>query len=167
MRGPTPKYTKLAVCLLVTMTLLLANSKTFINVAGILSGAIKSDNCVHYDEARAVRSTKEHPVLVDEFVARYVFNYRIPAGCIYWPFSAPFPAELPTETKLLAEDVYLLGPLNVDKLNQLCLLNKPQPMWGLWQRRWSFYKHPRDVFIIRVKDLPEAQKANENSRESL
>ena len=146
---------RIAISSTVVSVLLLANFKTFVYVAGVLSGNIISSPSPNRTEALALQSTPEHPVLVDEFVSRYVFEYRIPKQFVYWPFSAPFPLELATDTVLLPGDIYLLGPLNVDRLNKLNLTHMPQPMWGLWKSRWSFYCEPRRAFIIPVKDIAD------------
>lgn len=148
---------KVALSTLVIAALLLANFKTFVNIAGRLSGNIISAPSPNRDEALALKFTPEHPVLVDEFVSRYVFDYRLPKQFIYWPFSAPYPLELATDTTLLPDDIYLLGPLNVDRLNNLNLTHIPQPMWGLWKKRWSFYQEPQRAYIIPVKSLNNVQ----------
>ncbi len=153
----TSHTARIAISSLVIAVLLFANFKTFVNIAGILSGNITSAPSSNRAEVLAMRSSPRHPVLVDEFVARYIFDYRIPEQFIYWPFSAPYPLELATDTALLPDDIYLLGPLNVDRLNKLNLTHMPQPMWGIWKKRWSFYREPQGVYIIAVKDLTNAQ----------
>lgn len=151
------RMAKVALPSLVVATLLLANFKSFVNIAGRLSGNIITAPSPNRAEALALRFTPEHPILVDEFVARYVFDYRIPKQFIYWPFSAPFPLELAIDTPLLPDDIYLLGPLNVDRLNKLNLTHIPQPMWGLLKKRWSFYREPQSVYILPVKSMTNVQ----------
>ncbi len=150
---PAAGVTKTAIPLLVLAALLLGNLRTFVNIGGILSGNINSAPSPNRAEALALKSTPDHPILLDESTARYVFDYRIPKGFIYWPFAAPFPMELATETTLLPGDTYLLGPWNVERLNQLGLIQMPQPKWGLWKERWSFYREPEKAYIIPVSSL--------------
>jgi hypothetical protein len=153
---PKSEFTRSAIPALLVAILVLANARPLVNVAGILTGNIRARPGDRRSEALAMRSTAEHPVLVDEFVARYAFDYRIPAGFLYWPFSAPFPAERAIDVAIRPEDVYLLGPLNVDTLNQKHFTNLPQPVWGMGLRRWSFYREPCQVYIIPAKDLGAA-----------
>lgn len=152
------KFSKALLTCSLLIVILFANIKMLLNIAGIVSGNIITDTGVSQEEALALRSTTEHPVLVDEFAARYVYDYRIPSGFIYWPFSVPFPVKEPVETKLYPEDVYVLGPLYVDRLVDRYLFKMPpRPMWGFWQKRWSFYRHPRAVYVIPANEIMESQ----------
>lgn len=142
---------------------LLANFKTFMHVTGIVSGEIKSTPGRRLGEARVMRVTPEHTVLVDQFTARYVFDYRIPEGFIYYPYAMTFPnsvAILPQS--LLPGDICLLGPTSVENLNHDHLLDLPVPVWSLGLKRWSFFREPREVYIIHANELRLPQKAAHN-----
>jgi hypothetical protein len=136
-----------------SLVLLLANVKSLMNVAGILSGEIQNDRGGQFAEAVKLRSTPEHPVLVDEAVARYVFDYRIPRGFIDFPFSAPFPGE-GVKDFFQRQDVYVVSSENIGYLKEYTRLDfPPLPKWSLlglarWSLNWSFDKHPCSVFVI-------------------
>ena len=110
-----------------------------------------------------MRATPEHAVLVDQFTARYVFDYRIPEGFIYYPYAMPFPnsmAILPRS--LLPGDICILSPTSVENLNHEHLVDLPVPVWNLGLKRWSFYREPREVYIIHANELRLPQKAAPN-----
>jgi hypothetical protein len=145
-----------------SLTLLLANCKSLMNVAGILSGEIQSDRGGQFAEAVKLRSTPEHCVLVDCAVARYVFDYRIPRGFIDFPFSAPFPGESVTDF-FQRQDVYVVSSENIDYLKENTRLDfPPLPNWSLlglarWSSSWSFDKHPCSAFVIPAETCKSLQ----------
>jgi hypothetical protein len=136
-----------------SLVLLLANGKSLMNAAGILSGEIQSDRGGQYAEAKRLGSTPEHPVLVDDLAARYAFDYKIPRGFIDFRFSAPFPGKGVSEF-FQRQDVYVVSYAGVDYLTGCTLLDfPPPPRWSpLALARWSFDRHPCSVFIIPAKD---------------
>jgi len=149
----------LVVSAVVVASLLVANVKFLINLAGIASGGIESRHDYGKTEAAAIVSTPGHPALLDEATARYVFDYRIPKGFIYWPFSAPFLGELPMDTPLRPGDVYILGPNSAEQLHSRQLTDVEPPKWGLKTRRWAFYRHPREAYVFRVDDILKTRGA--------
>jgi hypothetical protein len=143
-----------------TVVALFANFKTMMHITGIVSGQIKSTPGGRLSEAKAMRATPEHAILVDQFTARYVFDYRIPEGFIYYPYAMPFPnsmAVLPQS--LLPGDICILSPTSVENLNQGHLLDLPVTVWNPGLKRWSFYREPREVYIVRANELRLPQKA--------
>jgi MFS family permease len=143
---------------LVIGALSVANIKTLLNIAGIVAGTISRQPGQLRTEALSLRPLPNRPVLVDESVARYVFDYRLPPGTVYWPFAAPFPMMLPIDVAIAEDDVYLLGPNSVDILRNSGLLDTDPAKWVVLLKRWSFYRHPREVYIIPAGDCAERQK---------
>jgi hypothetical protein len=147
-----------ALTAMVVGSLLLANIKTFINLAGILSGNVDSKPAANAAEIRALPCTPEHPLLIDEPVVRYVFDYRLPPGALAWTFSAPFPLQLPLETNLLSGDTFLLGPMWADRLMDMGLANAHPELWNpVGSKKWGFYRHQREAYVIRAADCIAAQ----------
>jgi hypothetical protein len=134
---------------MVAGSLLLANFKTFVNLAGIFTGNIDSKSSANAEKIRELGTNAQYPLLIDEPVARYVFDYRLPVNALDWPFSAPFPKQLPFETNLLPGDIYLLGPLWAERLTDKELAKESPAMWSpLPLRQWAFYRHPREAYIL-------------------
>lgn len=163
-----PGRFKVALPVALSLLLLLAAGKSLMNIAGILSGEIQNDRGSQYAEAAQMRSTPEHPMLVDCAAARYVFDYRIPPGFSDFAFSAPFPG-LSVENFFQPQDVYLVSSENnISYLNKWTLLDfPPPPRWSPFGiERWSFARHPREVFIIPAETcggLRSAASAQKNS----
>jgi len=158
LKQPGSGFRRNAIIVMVAGSLLLANIKTFVNIAGILTGKVDSKPSANLAEISALRSTTEHPLLIDEPVARYVFDYRLPAGALDWTFSAPFPKQLAFETDLQRGDIFLLGPLWAQRLSDKGLAKESPEMWApLPSRQWAFFRHPRDVYLIRAADCLENQ----------
>ena len=95
--------------------LLCKHRHAFTTVWGVLGGKIKSDRGLEAGVASDARSTPEHPVLLDSWVARYIFDYKIPAGLLDIQFAAPFPKSH-IVGQMRPGDIYLVGPENVDEL---------------------------------------------------
>jgi hypothetical protein len=137
------------------LVLLLATGKGLMNVAGMLSGEIQNDRGGQYVEAMRLRSTPEHPVLVDCAVARYIYDYKIPRGFLDFGFSAPFPG-LGVADFFQRQDVYVVSPENADYLKLWTRLDfPPMPQWsplGVSRLpllgRWTLYKYSCSGFII-------------------
>jgi hypothetical protein len=132
----------------------LANLRTFVNVVGIQTGRINSDLGEQPDQALALRSTPEHPVLISGDVARYLFNYHIPPGFIDLGFSTPFPGSFVTTADLRPDDIYLIGTPGVGGLERDTYLpHYPKQLWNpVGLELLSFDRHPRRVFIITGED---------------
>ncbi|MGB8356669.1 MAG: hypothetical protein WCD79_22415 [Chthoniobacteraceae bacterium] len=147
-----------------SLVMLLANSKSLLNAAGVLSGEIQED---HVGQAAAIhlRPTTDHPVLVDKAVARYVFDYKIPGGFIDFAFSAPFPG-FGVKDFFAAQDVYLVSPSNVDYLRSETQLDFPSPpKWApLGLEKWSLEKHPYHTFVISAESCKGLRSDQETHR---
>lgn len=144
---------------LLAVALLVAVSRIIIFAAGITANRIKADPGERLAEARLLRPTPEHPLLVDGDTARYVFDYRLPPGCLDWNFSAPFPGSLPTDAPLRPGDIYLIGPASVDWLNKKTSLNLALPKWQPLGPGKSFHEFPRRAYLIRPQDCHAAPPA--------
>jgi hypothetical protein len=133
--------------------LFFANSKTMIELFGMLRGKIQTQADAQASEAGKLKPTPEHPLLVDASSARYVFGYKLPTGTRDWSFGAPFPLMLTVDTNLLAGDIYLLGPSSITTLQLRGYVDWQSPKWapgGL--HKWSYYIQPRNAYIIRAED---------------
>ena len=138
---------------LVTVVLLLANSRNFICVAGVLGGKIKLDQGDQLAAARQIKATPEHPVLVDSFTARYVFSYHLAPDFLDFYFSARFPLTLPTDVPLRPGDTYLVGPDSVNWLDEKTHFNRFVPVWKPLGNRKTFIEYPRWTYLIHPDDL--------------
>jgi hypothetical protein len=129
-----------------------ANISMLATAWGMLGGKIKSDRGPEAGVAFDARSTPEHPVLVDSWVARYIFDYKIPAGLLDIQFAAPFPKSH-IVGQMRAGDIYLVGPENVAVLKKETLLDLGVAAWipfGLPHR--FFYRYPCQVFVIPAEN---------------
>ena len=138
--------------LLLTGGLLLASSRIMIYATGMLSNAIKADKGGDPHQVQALRSTSEHPVLIDSQTARYLFDYRIPAGFLDWSFSAPFPKALATDEALRPGDVYLIGPDSMEGFNVKYHLNLTIPKWNPFGSAKNFHVYPQQYYFLRAED---------------
>lgn len=136
------------------LTLSLATFKTALHMVGIATGQIKADTGALRDQALALRPTPEHPLLIDTTVARYIYDYRIPVGCIDIGFAAPFPDEFVTTDDLRPGDLYITGPGTIRGLERDTYLTpRTFEYWNpLHFSLWSFERYPRHVVITRSED---------------
>ena len=143
---------KLALQVAVSLIFLVANRKHFVKVFGQLTGEIRLEQSKHFNEALALRPTPEHPVLLDGSVARYIFNYRIPPGCLDLEFAVPFPQSFIADAKLQENDIFLAGPQTLDLLNDSTYLAQSPTKWiPFGVAKLANYKYPREVYIIPAK----------------
>jgi len=147
-----------------SLVLLLANSKALLNVVGIWSGEIQEDQ-VGQAAAAQLRPAAGRSVLVDRAVARYVFDYKIPAGYVDFEFSAPFPG-FGVNDYFAVQDIYLVSPAAVDWLRFETQLDCPSPpVWTpLGWSRWAFERHPCRTFIIPAETCKGLRSHPENGR---
>ena len=140
----------------IAFLLLMGNSTALIGAFGQLTGKIEQKPPENLQTLRQLRSTAENPLLLDTRVARYVFDYRLPAGCINFEFAAPFPAFMATDTKLRDEDLFLLGPETV-----LAKFHSPPIDWwnvfGL--QNWRQFKNPHQVYLIPARSVLQGEAA--------
>jgi hypothetical protein len=159
-----PRDRALGLQFIIVSLVLFANSSRIIEVFGIMSGKIDTRPPANRAEVLAVQSTKEHPVLVDPHVSRYVFDYKIPPGFIDFDFAAPFPGFAATTTKLREGDVFLLGPSAVQIFDKATHSHHPVGTWNvLGFKNWTFYRNPRQAYIIpaiKLSDLGNEKKEN-------
>jgi hypothetical protein len=138
----------------VALVLLIANSPTLIGAFGQLTGKIDQKPPENLEAIRQLRSTPEQPLLVDGSVARYAFDYRLPAGCIDFEFAAPFPAFLATETKLRDGDLFLLGPEWAQEINGKGNCYFTVDWWNVFGvEYWRQFKNPHQVYLIPARNL--------------
>jgi hypothetical protein len=138
----------------VGLLLLMANSGTFIGAFGQLTGKIAQKPPENLETIRRLRSTPEQPLLLDGSVARYAFDYRLPAGCIDFEFAAPFPALMATATRLRDEDLFLLSPGTVETINGKGNCYFTIDWWNVFGvESWSQLKNPRQVYLIPARNL--------------
>ena len=135
------------------LSFVMANSSVLAEAAVSLHGDFQADPGPQGDRARALTPTPEHPLLVDMFVARYLYDYRLPKGCIDFEFGSRFPAFHTAQTELRAGDIYLVGPesIGVLKLSTHLDHNAPEEFFVI-RRRWKFFRRPREVFIITAEE---------------
>ncbi|HSY17984.1 MAG TPA: hypothetical protein VK815_06600 [Candidatus Acidoferrales bacterium] len=129
--------------------LLIGNGRSGVELFGLATGHITTETNLQTIPAPA----SGRPVLINPESARYAFDYRLPKGAIDWNFSAPFPAELATETVLHPDDVYIVGPTVLEVLDREKWLDESVPRWNpLGRARWSFLQHPHWTYVINGKD---------------
>jgi hypothetical protein len=126
------------------------NSQHFAGAFGILTGKIQAGRGAEYGEVRTLVPTPAHPLLLDISVARYVFDYRIPAGSVDFWYSSPFP-KFGFAAAYRPQDIYLLGPDLYDlTIKSTNLEGQSPPKWSIF--KWSFYQNPCNVFMVRAED---------------
>ena len=151
-RHTAARSARIVLLSLACAVLVVGNGKDLVSIVGIISGGIQSD-ASNRGEVVALRPTREHPLLIDAWVARYVFDYRLPPGCIDWTFSAPFPSSMEGVIVIRPGDIYLLGWYSVYVLTREGCLDLPTPKWvPLGLRRWSYEQQPRRAYLIRAED---------------
>jgi hypothetical protein len=141
------------------LTLVLANVEVPLIAYGQVRGKILTSRGPEIAQARALQSTPDHTVLLDPYVARYAFDYKIPPGFLDLDFAAPFPNHFATDD-MRSGDVYLASPASVEALEQNTNLNLPVKAWrpfGLPNR--NYYVEPYRVYVIpsercRPRDKP-------------
>ena len=143
----------LALQLAIVLLLLVANSTKLLEAFGILTGKIDTQPPPNRAAILAMRSTKEHPLLVDVNVGRYVFDYKLPPGVVDFAFAARFPGVDATTTKLREEDTFVIGPNFVELLDMRRHTHHPVETWNvLGFKNWTYYRHPQQAFIIPARE---------------
>jgi hypothetical protein len=147
------------------LVLLFCNIAPIFEVLGTVSGQIQTRPSDNLSSIRALQSTSEHPVLVDPDVARYIFDYRLPAGYIDYGFSVRYPGFCPIDDKLRPEDIFVLGPGKVSLLNNAIHSHFPVESWPAFgMSKWSYYKFPRQAFIIPARDCIQIMEKNQGAK---
>jgi hypothetical protein len=140
----------------IIMVLLVVNRRDFAAVGGILSRQISSDLGEEATAALAIHPSAGHGLLIDCWVARYLYDYRLPEGSVDLVFGAPFPGWLPGCTPLppgtaefRAGDVFLAGPLITSHLVQCTYLERDILKWSPFGiSRLAIDRYPRHVYLI-------------------
>ncbi len=134
--------------------LLLGNAKNILEAAGNLTGQISADLGKDRDRALQLRSTPEHPLLVNRDAARYLYDYRLPPGSLSIEHSAPFPAFYVTQAPLHPGDIYVLtGSLALRPFeHDTYLEHYPVEAWSIFGLAKPFFdKYPRRVYIFTAE----------------
>ena len=138
----------------IAVLLLVANSRAFLGAFGQLTGRIEQTPPENVEAIRQMRPTAEQHLLLDNSVARYVFDYRVPAGYVNFEFAAPFPRLTAGDWKLQDDDLYLLGPEMTLSVNGRggCYYTIE------WWNAFGFgnthqFKNPRQVYFVPARDL--------------
>lgn len=161
----------LQVSIFLIMTIV--NRKTFAQCWGIASGNIKSDRGEQLAKVQSLQPTPEHPLLVDGWVARYVYDYRLPKGtidaewCVRFPGAGPGSYIIPGDTtpQLRMGDVFVVGYYMKRSLEIYTQLPaSPPTTWNAFgMRQLSFESRPCHAYIITAEDCkavrPEAAMA--------
>jgi hypothetical protein len=170
---------KICLSIAIIAALLLANRKDVINVAGILSGKITADLGPDQTAALAISPSSECGLLIDSWVARYLYDYRLPEGSLDLEFGAPFPGGIPGWTLLPPEkgpqfrpgDVFLASPRVVSVLVRYTYLEREVATWSPFGiSRLALDKDPRRIYFIHAescrsrRDKPLAYKASASHR---
>lgn len=123
-------------------------------------GRVTMDRGELAQTAREMRSTPEHPVLIDGSTARYVYNYHIPQGFLDIQAAARFPKTHVIQ-QLQPNDIYVIGPQNVETLKGATFLSQPikvRSVFGLYNHH--IIAEPCRVYIIPAEKcvLREGEK---------
>lgn len=158
-----------AIALQVCIFLILAviNRKIAAECWGIVSGHITRDQGEQAAAAKVIQPTPEHPLLVDAWVTRYLYDYRLPKGALDAEWSVRFPGAGPGSYAVSADagpqlrkgDVYVIGYYMRQCLETYTLLEKTtDPRWkafGLAQL--GFEPFPRRVYIIPAEECKDVR----------
>jgi hypothetical protein len=148
-----PRLRAIALQTVLILAFLTANSSVLVEASSGLLGNVQTDLGPQANTVRAMASTPEHPLLVDAGVARYLYDYRLPRGCIDLEFGSRFPAFHATQNDLRAGDIYLVGPGSLMVLTMWTHLEHeaPEEFYAV-QHRWKLFRHPREVYIIMAEE---------------
>ena len=149
----------------IAVLLLVADSTALIGALGQLTGKIEQKPPENLESIRQSRSTEEQPLLLDASVARYAFDYRLPAGCIDFEFAAPFPGFTATDAKPRDGDLYLLSPGAVEGINAREGRYYPIDWWnafGLLKCRQ--FKYPHQIYFISARNFLQGSVAAQTVR---
>jgi hypothetical protein len=141
----------------ILMSLVVANRRELIAVTGILSGKISADLGKQQAAALELKPETHHGLLIDSWVSRYLYHYKLPEGALNLEFGAPFPGTIPGYRPLTADqepefregDVFLAGPVVVGILTKNTYLERTVLKWiPFGMTTYATEKNPRQVYII-------------------
>jgi hypothetical protein len=134
-------------------SLVLANGAIPAQLYGQLRGKIDADPGPARDRAFAMRPAPGHYILVDNPVARYLFDYRLPANFIDLHFGGPDAVDY-TAAGIREGDVVLGTDETIGAFRQYGFLRKRTRQWRpLGLPGLSFDAHPRRIYILTASDL--------------
>ncbi|HWF18192.1 MAG TPA: hypothetical protein VG754_02950 [Verrucomicrobiae bacterium] len=155
----------LQVCIF--LILVVINRKVAAECWGIVSGHITRDQGQQMAEAKAIQPTPEHPVLLDGWVARYLYDYRLPKGVIDAEWSVRFPGAGPGSyatsgdagPQLRKGDIFVVCNYMRHSLQTYTLLEKTtDPLWRAFGlKQLAFDPYPRVVYIIPAEDCKDVR----------
>jgi hypothetical protein len=140
------------------LLLVVANRVAFIDAFGVASGNIKHDTGPLQAKALAVRSAPGHTVVVDRWIARYVFGYRLPPEFAAFEFCYPIGGSF-IQGSLPKRDIYLVSAWSVLQLKETTNLRHPDPsMWKAFGvERWARPEYPCRVSVIPAESCNGAR----------
>lgn len=142
------------VAVLILGAFLIPYRKVAIETFGIWTGNVSLAATGDRTAARALKPDPEHALLVDQFTARYVYDYRTPEGTLDWGTATLFPSGKYIDTRLWKSgDTFVLAPPNIHILERFTLLDTPpQELWApSFLPHMTVYKHPRFTSVIPVE----------------
>jgi len=132
---------------------LATNAGNIIQTYGIMLGRITRDAGETSQAARTLRSTAEHPLLVDPATARYTFDYRMPPGSLDLTFAAHFPEAYIQTVPPRDGDIMVVGPETIRFIKRYVILNQPVRQWLPWGiKDAAFDAFPRHAYILSAAD---------------
>jgi hypothetical protein len=152
----------MALQLVIFLVLVVINRKDFASCWGTISGNIKADLGEQLTAARNLQPTAEHPLLVDGWTARYMYDYQLPKGamdaewCVPFPGAGPgtFPTPNDSLPQLRKGDIFVVGYFMRHSLEDHTYLDRMPPReWSAFGlQRLAFEKYPRWVYVIPSAD---------------
>jgi len=144
--------------LAIALVALTINRKAIVQGYGLVSGHIKSDRGEQLAAALKFQPTPEHPIVLDGWVARYVYDYRLPPGALDLASATKFPGMSPGSYPLPASagpqlfpgDMFIVGNVMLHNLKIYTYLEHPDPpKWAAFGlKQLSFEEYPRWAYLI-------------------
>jgi heme/copper-type cytochrome/quinol oxidase subunit 2 len=162
-----PRARAITLQVVIFLVLAVINRKDFAQCWGKISGNILPDQGAQFAAAKNLQSTPEHPLLVDGWVARYVYDYRLPKDavdaewCVRFPGAGPGSYRLPNDSspQLRKGDIFVVGNYMRRSLEIYTYLDPlPPPKWNAFGLpQLAFEKYPRWVYIIPSEDCKDVR----------
>ena len=162
-----PLKTAIGLQVCVFLILAMVDRKIAGECVGIVSGHIKRDTGDELAEVKNIRPTPDHPVLLDAWVARYVYGYRLPEGMIDAEWSVKFPGAGPgsyavtkdSGPQLRKGDVYVVCDYMRHCLQTYTLLERTtDPVWNAFGlKQLSYDSYPCRVHVIPAEDCKDVR----------
>jgi len=131
---------------------LLANAEIIANEVQRFRGKITNNRGDLFQAALNLRVTKEHPVLIDAWTARYVYNYRIPDGFGDIQNAVRFPKNH-IIMQWHPDDIYVIGPDNVQVLTDFSFLVQEVKIRSIFaMANRHIFCEPCRVYVIPAEE---------------